>query len=96
MLDLKCYEQEINQICEAEGIEIMGIFGSVSRGEEKEESDIDIIIKYKNKDKTLFDLIRLENKLTNLFGRKVDLLTEESISPYIVDEIEKDVKLLYC
>ncbi|SNY41464.1 hypothetical protein SAMN06265827_12849 [Orenia metallireducens] len=94
-MNLNIYNEKIKDICEKEGIELMGVFGSVARGEEKDNSDIDIIIKYKKSDKSLFDLIRLENELTKLFGRKVDLLTDNSISPYIIDNVEKDLKLLY-
>ena len=95
IIDLSVYKNEIQKICEEEDVEIMGVFGSVARGEENKDSDIDIIIKYQGKDKSLFDLVGLENRLSKLFGRKVDLHTENSISPYIIDKVEEDLKLLY-
>ena len=48
----------------------MGVFGSVARGEERRDSDIDIIIEYNHNDKSLFYLIRLEDRLSKLFNRK--------------------------
>ncbi|MBM7624932.1 nucleotidyltransferase domain-containing protein [Sporohalobacter salinus] len=94
-MDLDIHHEKIKDICEKEDIELMGVFGSVARGEEKDNSDIDIIIKYKNSDKSLFDLVRLEKRLTKLFGRKVDLLTENSINSCIIDNIKQDLRLLY-
>ena len=94
-MDLNIYENEIQKICEEEDISVMGVFGSVARGDERTDSDIDIIIEYNHNDKSLFDLIRLEDRLSKLFNREVDLLTENSIKPYIVDNVEKDLKLLY-
>ncbi|MBM7556856.1 nucleotidyltransferase family protein [Halanaerobacter jeridensis] len=57
-MDLTTYENEIQKICEEEDVSVMGVFGSVARGEERRDSDIDIIIEYNHDDKSLFDLIR--------------------------------------
>lgn len=69
----------------------LGIFGSYVRGEQKNESDLDILIDYEEPP-TLFTLIELENQLTDLLGIKVDLVTQRGIKPqlknYILDEVE--------
>ena len=58
-------------------IVFIGVFESFVRGDYKEDSDIDMAIQYdKRKNKTLFYLIDLEEKLTKLLGRKVDLGTK--------------------
>ena len=67
------------------------IFGSFVRGEEKEESDIDIIVEFEEGKKNFDNFINLAFFLEELLGRKVDLLTPESISPYIKPYIEKEV-----
>lgn len=55
------------------GIEQMALFGSVARGEQREDSDIDVCVKFK---KTTFRLyMSLQEDLERFFGRKVDLLT---------------------
>ncbi len=55
------------------------IFGSFARGEAKAKSDIDLLIEYKTADKSLFDLVDLKSELEASLGRKVDLVTYNSI-----------------
>jgi len=66
------------------------IFGSYARGEQKERSDIDIIVDFEET-LTLIELIRLEEEIERILGIKVDLLTEESISPFIKPYIKEVV-----
>ena len=73
------------------GVKRIGIFGSFVRGEEKEESDINIIVEFKEGKKNFNNFINLAFFLEELLGRKVDLLTPESISPYIKPYIEREV-----
>ncbi len=77
-------------------VEFAGIFGSYARGEAKPESDIDIVIRYKDDNKkSLLDLIGLQNDLATVIGAKIDLGTEGSIHPYIKESVKKDLKILY-
>lgn len=55
------------------------IFGSFARGEAKASSDVDFLIEYKTKDKSLFDLVDLKAELEETLGRKVDIVTFNSI-----------------
>ncbi len=55
------------------------IFGSFARGEAKANSDVDLLIEYKSKDKSLFDLVDLKSELEEILGRKVDIVTYDSI-----------------
>jgi predicted nucleotidyltransferase len=55
------------------------IFGSFARGEAKRGSDVDILIEYKGKNKSLFDLVDLKSELEEMLGRKVDIVTYDSI-----------------
>ena len=64
-----------------------GIFGSYARGEQKKKSDIDILIEFKG---SLLDLVKLEREIRKLIKIKVDLLTYESISPYLKKRIMKE------
>jgi len=78
----------------------IGLFGSYIKGEQKEDSDIDFLVEF---DRTAFgkdfkgyfdcymDLLFF---LEGIFGRKVDLLTIEEISPYIRPYILKEVEYL--
>ncbi len=55
------------------------IFGSFARGDAKAKSDVDILIEYKTKNKSLFDLVDLKSELEETLDRKVDVLTYQSI-----------------
>lgn len=69
-------------------VEKIGIFGSVSSGEAKKESDIDILVEF-SKPVGFFHFIRLENYLSDLLGRKVDLVTKNALKPLIKEDILK-------
>lgn len=55
------------------------IFGSFARGDAKARSDVDFLIEYKGKNKSLFDLVDLKSELEETLDRKVDLITYSSI-----------------
>lgn len=62
------------------------VFGSVARGEERKDSDIDILVELP-KEKSLFDFINLQLKLEKALGRKVDLGEYSAIKPRLKDSI---------
>ena len=72
------------------GVKRIGLFGSFVRGEQREDSDIDFIVEFETPD---FDnFMDLAFYLEDLFGRKVELITNGSLSPYIQPYIEKEIK----
>ncbi len=77
-----------------EGVNKVSVFGSFSRNAENPDSDIDIIVEFKTT-KTLLDIIRIERELEELSGLKIDLLTEDSISPYLIDSIKREEVVIY-
>lgn len=56
-----------------------GIFGSFARGEATTKSDVDFLIEYRGKKKSLFDLVELKADLEETLDRKVDVITYRSI-----------------
>jgi len=70
-------------------VEKIGIFGSISRGDAGKKSDIDIIVEF-SKSVGLIHFITLENWLSALLGRKVDLATPGALKPLIKEGILKD------
>lgn len=84
----------IIEICRENDVAMVGFFGSTSRGEETEKSDIDLLIKFAKR-KSLLAVVKLERELSEALGKKVDLLTEAAISPYIRDNILRDLKVIY-
>ncbi|MEO2083208.1 MAG: nucleotidyltransferase family protein [Desulfurobacteriaceae bacterium] len=75
------------------GVKEIGIFGSVVRGELKEDSDIDILVEFE-KPIGLLRFIELEDFLSRLIGRKVDLVSKKALKPYIGKHILKEVLII--
>ena len=84
----------IEPLLKDSNVEYAGIFGSVARGEDKDTSDIDILVKFR-KPISLLGLIRLERMISEKIGKEVDLTTEDSLSPLIKEEILHDLKSIY-
>jgi hypothetical protein len=82
------------EICRQNDVSMIGVFGSMARGEAKKKSDIDLLVRF-SKRKSLLATVRLERELTEALGRKVDLLTEASISPYMRERVLKEMKVIY-
>ncbi len=75
--------------------EMIALFGSYSRNENTLQSDIDILVKFKET-LSLLQLIRIENELSQQLGIKVDLITTASIkNERIKLNIEKDLQIIY-
>lgn len=86
---------KIVQMLKNEGAKKIGVFGSYVRGEERPDSDIDVIVEFSDR-KSLLELVRIERELSEELGIKVDLLTEKSISPYLIDTIHKEMEVIYA
>lgn len=73
------------------GVAKIGIFGSFACGEERPDSDIDVLVAFRKGEKTFDNFMGIKFYLEDLFGRKVDLVTEAALKPLIRDPILKDV-----
>ena len=77
-------------------VERAWLFGSYSRGEEKDESDIDILVKYdSNVAISLFTISKIMVQLSKVLGRKVDLVEEDALLPFASASVNKDKILIY-
>ena len=83
------------EICKTNDVAMVGVFGSMARGEANEDSDIDLLVRLA-RPKSLLSLVALERKLADALGRKVDLLTENALSPYLRDRILGELQVLYA
>ncbi|MGC8720946.1 MAG: nucleotidyltransferase family protein, partial [Thermodesulforhabdaceae bacterium] len=68
----------------------IGVFGSYARGEQKAQSDIDILVRFKD-GATLFDFVGLAEFLEEKLGIKVDLLSERAIRPELKENVIKEL-----
>ena len=74
------------------GAERIGLFGSFVRNEQTNESDIDLLVDFEKDKKTYKNFIRLAYYFEDIFGRKVELITTQSLSPYIKPYIMQEVE----
>jgi uncharacterized protein len=81
-------------VCRKNDVAKIGVFGSMARGEDNKQSDIDLLVDF-SKRKSLLALVRLERELSVELKRKVQLLTEAAISPYLRDRIMRELKVIY-
>lgn len=69
-----------------------GLFGSFVNGKQNAESDVDILVEFKPGTKSFDSFMDLAFLLEDILGRKVDLVTRESLSPYIGPKILAEVE----
>jgi len=86
----------LREVCERYGIARLEVFGSVSRGEASDASDVDLLYQLKPGARLGFRIFDLEDDLVAIFGRPVDLVGRDSINQYIRDEILHEARPLYA
>jgi len=72
------------------------LFGSFARGEETQNSDVDILVEYdKNARISLMTISHMIGELEQSIGRKIDLVEEGCLLPFAVNSANRDKKLIY-
>ncbi len=87
-------QNKLSPIFRDYGIKQASVFGSVSRGEDRPDSDIDLLIKL-GKPMGLIGYVGLVRKMEEMLGRKVDLLTEGGVNKFLEPYIRLDLKTIY-
>lgn len=94
MIRLPVDSEKLLEICRRNDVIKIGVFGSFARGEATQESDLDLLVYFAQR-KSLLTMVALERQLSEALGRKVDLLTEAALSPYLRDIIKKEMVVVY-
>ena len=84
--DLRSRRSEILSLAAHYGARNVRVFGSIARGEDRADSDIDLLVEVE-RGRSLLDIIGFEQDLSELLGRRVEVLTDEGLSPYIQQKI---------
>jgi hypothetical protein len=84
---------EILRLAARHGARNVRVFGSVARGEERADSDVDLLVEMEN-DRSLLDLVGLEQDLEELLERHVDVLTDAAIHPALRTRITAQARAL--
>lgn len=87
---LKSLEEQIRKEYKAE---VIGVFGSYARGEQRETSDLDVLVKFLE-GATLFDLVGLANLLEDRLGVKVDIVPIDTVREEIKEQVLKEAVYL--
>lgn len=84
----------IATICKEAGITYLALFGSQARGDERANSDVDLLVEFE-KIPGLISFIRTKQRFEQILGRKVDLITKKGLSKYLKPYIQKDLEQIY-
>jgi len=85
---IRYHEGEIK----AYGVKKIGLFGSFVRDEQNPASDLDFLVQFESEKKTFDNFLNLAFMLEEMLKRRVELVTVESLSPYIGPDILKEVE----
>jgi len=86
---LKIKRTDILRLAALHGARHVRVFGSIARGEAGPASDIDLLVQM-DSGRSLLDLIELTQELESVLQRKVDVLTDEGLSPYLKERIQAE------
>ena len=88
-------QKKLSPILRDYGIKRAAVFGSASRGEDKPESDVDLLVDLGNQTMGMFEYMKFIEKLEQGLNRKVDLVTEKGLNKFLRPYILPDLKVIY-
>ncbi len=83
------------EFCRKHHIRKLSLFGSVLRDDFRPDSDIDVLVEFEPGKTPGFGIIGMEDELSQMLGRKVDLRTPQDLSRYFRDQVVREAKALY-
>jgi uncharacterized protein len=98
MTNLEELKQKVLPLLLPLGVKRVAVFGSVSRGEDTPESDVDILVELKEaggRPAIGLKWFGVEQELSRILGREVELVSSSALSPYIRDRVQKEMVALY-
>ena len=88
--------EQIAEFCRRNRIQRLAFFGSVLRDDFGPSSDVDVLVEFEPEARVgLIGFARMQNELSELIGRKVDLSTAGFLSPYFRDEVLQEAEAVY-
>jgi len=85
------------ELCQRYGVRELSVFGSSARGEARPDSDIDVLVEFQPDAQTgLLEYAGLMLDLSNLLGRRVDLVSKNGLKPLIRESVLQEARVLYA
>ena len=91
---LEALQEKLKPLCVQAGVRRLGVFGSTARGDDGPTSDVDLVVTFREQ-VSMFDLMALEERMSNLLDRPVDLATDKGLHPLIRDNVSRELRIIY-
>lgn len=88
-------EDRLRDFCRRHRVRRLALFGSVLREDFRPDSDVDVLVEFEPGETPGLAFFTMENELSALLGRRVDLNTPGFLSPYFRDEVLKEAETVY-
>ena len=88
-------ERELRAVCDRHHIRKLSLFGSVLRDDFRTDSDVDVLIEFEPGHVPGFQFFALQDELSTILGREVDLITPGFLSPHIREDVESEAQIQY-
>jgi len=89
--------EKIAEVCRRFQVRRLSVFGSAARGEQRPDSDIDLLVDFEPGSRVGFlKLAEVAEALTEVLGRQVDLVPEDGLKPLIRPHVLAEARLLYA
>lgn len=93
-MNIEKIKEKVSPILDHYGVTYAAVFGSVARGENRPESDVDILIR-PGKPLGMFSYMALVRSIEESLGKKVDLVTEKSLNKFVRPYVMTELKTIY-
>ncbi|MBS1846736.1 MAG: nucleotidyltransferase domain-containing protein [Actinobacteria bacterium] len=88
--------EQLTAICENYGVACLEVFGSTSRGDDGDDSDVDLLYTLRPATRLGWLIDDLERELSGIFGRPVDLVAKSALHPKLRDRVLAEARPLYA
>ena len=86
----------VAEVCRRHGVVELAIFGSLARGQQTAESDVDLLYVLNPEVRIGWEIHRLEDELSAVFGRPVDLVAKDVLHRLMRDEVLREAEIIYA
>jgi uncharacterized protein len=94
-LKIQISQEKISTFCQKHHIRKLAFFGSILRDDFRPDSDIDVLVEFQPGFTPGLSFFAMQDELSEILGRKVDLNTPKFISSYFRDEVQREARVAY-